>query len=684
MGKTNLVLAGSIGMTLLGGGLLTPSGALGQEAEPAESSHGLQEIVVTARRRDESIQKVPVAITSLSGDAIRQAAIQRVEDLRFLAPSLQISPSPFGNSVPGYTIRGQRQLESLATQDPSVVMYFAEVPMMRPHGTNGSFFDVQSVQVLKGPQGTLFGRNTTGGAVLLTPNRPDDVFGAELTAGVGNHGAYDTGGYLNLPVGDELAVRFAGQLQHRDGYTHDLHDDKDIDQDDIYAVRVGVLWEPADSIDSYTVYERSKRDQASSGWRLHAVNPAGAYSAFPGTVAALQDTLARLDASDWHTVDNDQVALEQAESWSLSNATSFEYRGLTFKNVLGYRSVETFGRFDYDGSAVTVTGSGTGTVSLFNSQNTLDGDQWSEEFQVLGSSFDDRLDWITGAFSFKEENYDDQRSELFGRRANVGTGTNESTSLFAQGTYHFAGIDGLSMTAGYRHTWDDRELISENQIQGLTQPALTCRLRNADGSILDPCRRLTTYQDDAPTYHVRPRIPGRRRHAHVLQLRSRLSLGRPAVARQQCDRGADVRSRNCRRLRNRPENYDGSWLHDAAHQCRCVLLGLSGHPAHDLLHPDRPDDPEHGRAQCRGGHDQGRRARTDVPTNRQSRDFRIRSRRVTASKSPQARARSRHISAMRARSMTRWPMSSARTPFAASAPDSYRRFMPSAITAMRQ
>ena len=286
--------------------------------------------------------------------------------------------------MPGYTIRGQRQLESLATQDPSVVMYFAEVPMMRPHGTNGSFFDVQSVQVLKGPQGTLFGRNTTGGAVLLTPNRPDDVFGAELTAGVGNHGAYDTGGYLNLPVGDELAVRFAGQLQHRDGYTHDLHDDKDIDQDDIYAVRVGVLWEPADSIDSYTVYERSKRDQASSGWRLHAVNPAGAYSAFPGTVAALQDTLARLDASDWHTVDNDQVALEQAESWSLSNATSFEYRGLTFKNVLGYRSVETFGRFDYDGSAVTVTGSGTGTVSLFNSQNTLDGDQWSEEFQVLG------------------------------------------------------------------------------------------------------------------------------------------------------------------------------------------------------------------------------------------------------------------------------------------------------------
>jgi iron complex outermembrane receptor protein len=117
---------------------------------------------------------------------------------------LQISPSPFGNSVPGYTIRGQRQLEALATQDPSVVTYFADVPMMRPHGTNGSFYDLQSVQVLKGPQGTLFGRNTTGGAVLVMPNRPTQEFDAELTAGFGNFGAYNTGGFLNVGAGDTL------------------------------------------------------------------------------------------------------------------------------------------------------------------------------------------------------------------------------------------------------------------------------------------------------------------------------------------------------------------------------------------------------------------------------------------------------------------------------------------------
>jgi len=159
---------------------------------------------VTARRRDESIQEVPVSITSLSGELLQQASVQRAEDIRFLSPSLQISPSPFGNSVPGYTIRGQRQLEALATQDPSVVTYFADVPMMRPHGTNGSFYDLQSVQVLKGPQGTLFGRNTTGGAVLVMPNRPTQEFDAELTAGFGNFGAYNTGGFLNVGAGDTL------------------------------------------------------------------------------------------------------------------------------------------------------------------------------------------------------------------------------------------------------------------------------------------------------------------------------------------------------------------------------------------------------------------------------------------------------------------------------------------------
>ena len=126
-------------------------------------------------------------------------------------PACRVSPTPFGNAVPGYTVRGQRQLEALATQDPSVVMYFADVPMMRPHGTNGAFFDIASVQVFKGPQGTLFGRNTTGGAVLVNPNMPTPNFEGEFGAGFGNYGELSWTGVLNVPVSEKLAVRVAGQ-----------------------------------------------------------------------------------------------------------------------------------------------------------------------------------------------------------------------------------------------------------------------------------------------------------------------------------------------------------------------------------------------------------------------------------------------------------------------------------------
>ena len=205
------------------------------QAQQAEARSLLEEVTVTARRREESNQRVPVAITSVSGDALQNASVQRVEELRFVAPSLQISPTPFGNAVPGYTIRGQRQLESLATQDPSVVVYFADVPMMRPHATNGAFFDIDSVQVLKGPQGTLFGRNTTGGAVLINPKRPTHDFGGEIAVGFGNHGEVNGTGVLNVPAGDTLAIRAAGTIRQSDGYTRNLVNGKMLDEDDNWA-----------------------------------------------------------------------------------------------------------------------------------------------------------------------------------------------------------------------------------------------------------------------------------------------------------------------------------------------------------------------------------------------------------------------------------------------------------------
>src|SRR5262245_24874924 len=106
-------------------GAISPSAAFAQAAPQAKSDAGLDEVVVTARRREESMQSVPVAITALSGEALREQQVQTLEDVRFHAPSFQVSPSPFGSAVPGISIRGQRQLEALITLDPAVGVYFA-------------------------------------------------------------------------------------------------------------------------------------------------------------------------------------------------------------------------------------------------------------------------------------------------------------------------------------------------------------------------------------------------------------------------------------------------------------------------------------------------------------------------------------------------------------------------------
>jgi iron complex outermembrane receptor protein len=467
----------------------------------APAAQALEEVVVTARRREEQIQDVPIAITALSGAALEKGGLTSTEDLRFVAPSLQISPSPFGSSVPGYTLRGQRQLESIATQDPSVMIYFADTAMMRPHGTNGSFYDLANVQVLKGPQGTLFGRNTTGGAVLINPERPNaDGVSGKIGVTVGNYNLRATDGAINLPVTDTVSLRLAGRVEHRDGFTKNLFDGDYVDDADTRSYRVGLLWQPTAALENYTVAQTFKSDNSGQGWRLSAVNPNSAVASFPGVIPTLQSTLSRLDGDDWHTVFNDGDLHEKVDTWNVTNITTWDLGGVTLKNIAGYREVDSDVGMDYDGSPARVISPVAGNLGVFNSINEVDAEQLSNELQVLGTSFDERLEWITGLFWFKEKVFDNQVTELFGRRTNTGTATNESSSVFAQGTWRFS--DEFSVTAGYRHTWDERELVSANQIQPLTQPALGCRLTDANGAALDPCRRVRDYDDNAGTWLV--------------------------------------------------------------------------------------------------------------------------------------------------------------------------------------
>jgi iron complex outermembrane receptor protein len=176
------------------GVLLVSLGASGAQAQPSQSppassdqASALEEVVVTARRRDEALQDVPVSVVAIGQEALQRAGVRDSRDLTLLAPSLNTTSAASRGNVLNYELRGITATDTLLTQDPAVGIYLNEVVQTRPYGLNQQLYDMQSVQVLLGPQGTLFGRNTVGGAILYTTNRPTDEFSGEAAVTFGNY-----------------------------------------------------------------------------------------------------------------------------------------------------------------------------------------------------------------------------------------------------------------------------------------------------------------------------------------------------------------------------------------------------------------------------------------------------------------------------------------------------------------
>lgn len=442
-----VTLAGAVSaMAFLGGTAQAQDGAA---AAPAAANNTSDEgdIIVTARRREERLQDVPVAVTALSGDELQSRSVQQVLDLNRVAPGFTASQGGFGGGVPRFTIRGQVQFEQLISLDPSVGVYFAEVIQARAHGTSAGFFDLASVEVLRGPQGTLFGRNTTGGAVLITPRTATDRFEGYVGATYGNYDTKIVEGAVNIPLTEGLALRLAGRVADRDGYTYSPAADRYFDDEHNQSWRATLRWSPADNFVNTLVLNGYYADEQGTGWRLTGFAPNSAFGARPELVDFVNDAGNRRIAGNESPVHG-----SYANVFGLANTTTFETGGVTFKNIFGYRSVRSRSdNTDFDGSP----------YFIYFAPENLDGSQYSNEFQVLGNALGDRLDWIVGAYYFRESGDQTQRSTIVTIPQDlVRTGfvRNTSKSIFAQGNFDLGFLEGLSLTAGARYTWDNRRL----------------------------------------------------------------------------------------------------------------------------------------------------------------------------------------------------------------------------------
>ena len=227
--------------------------ARAQDASDSESRDQellLQEVVVTARRREERLQDVPIAISAMTAEALERRQILSTEDLDQVVPSMQFTS--YGqlsgnNSAAVVFIRGVGQLDPTPAVDPGVGIYVDDVYMGRAVGGAMDFFDVEDIQVLRGPQGTLFGRNTIGGAVLIDSVTPGDQREGVLRARLGEDSLTEFFGAVTLPLGEGVSARLAAGGRKRDGYVTRVFDGQDLGDDNVVSLRAALRWDLTDN-----------------------------------------------------------------------------------------------------------------------------------------------------------------------------------------------------------------------------------------------------------------------------------------------------------------------------------------------------------------------------------------------------------------------------------------------------
>jgi iron complex outermembrane receptor protein len=431
--------------------------------KPAQKLAQLEEIVVTARRREENINSVPVAITALSGDELRRKNIQTAADLQNYVPSLSVSSSvtrddftfairgmgPTGGSGPGAVLAGG---------GGGVVAYFAEVP------TNaagpGLFYDLENVQVAKGPQGTLFGKNTTGGVILFVPRKPTNDFEGFIEASGGNYNMKSATAAINVPVVDDrLLVRFAAQVQKRDGFTVDrgpIFPGKDYDNRDYWAARLSVVWRPIESVENYTIFSAFHSNEHGDGFVLSAVNPTGPFA------ASLLPILAQQQAAGVRSTALSDDEIDKRYNYGIINTTRWSISDAAqFKNIFSYQVQKWRNSEDVDGTTLILDDLVAPRTGGWHTQVGT----YTEEPQLQGTAFHGNLKWTAGVYYEDGRNIAAQPYEVDVAEGNFvilqsnQTNSEQSRGAYIQTTYDLGavsnGLDGLKLTTGYRYTRDN-------------------------------------------------------------------------------------------------------------------------------------------------------------------------------------------------------------------------------------
>lgn len=507
-----------------------PQSAPGERvtAPPATSQASeLGDIVVTARKTAEKMQDVPIAVTSISGAKLQQQSIMSVQDVQFHVPGFVEYPEAQGGA-PDFAIRGAKQ-QGVSGSQGGVATYLDYVPLSSNYSVVTGTYDMQSVQVLKGPQGTLFGKNTTGGAIIFSPNKPSNKFEGSASAQYGNYNRIDLTGMINLPIAEAVSLRVAGRYVKRDAYIKNVGatgHNGDIDSENNKSFRVSLRMKPSSVITNDTMFDYYHQNQNPGHDRAVGYNAGTICFIYANDcTGGKSKTFERELSLPLRQIDLNTNNINRGTYWGITNVTSLALGTVTVRNIFGYRR----DKLDSDET------SGPVALPVLNGRNNNRQRQITDEIDLIGKAIDNKLDYTLGVYY--ANNVYRQRSdyEIFAPNTNtinpalsflgifspVGGGGGlpqfafpgifvpvspslqlndffiKTKAVFGQITYKF--VDKLSLTVGARYN-QDKTAFESQQFKGYTDGSRTARACNIlsyaePSELIGPCqvRRERTF-----------------------------------------------------------------------------------------------------------------------------------------------------------------------------------------------
>ena len=429
-------------------------------AIPASAYAQIDEIVVEARKTEENLQDVPVSVSAYTGDFFRQSGFAEFADISELTPNFDVQEDGVqGALFSNLTIRGQSALNAQLNADQAVGIVVNGAPITRGTNLFSNLFDVEQIEVLKGPQGTLFGKNTTGGTVIIRTVAPKlGEFSGYGEIDLGNHERRDFEAVVNIPFGETFAIRLGAAHTNRDNFGSGIRV-TGADDD------VGFLTGRPFADDNEEFYRGSALFQPNENFSFRLNADYHEVDERPSIQRVLNDGILTLPFDPplvipiaFSTPDTGDVFLSsdiqlsdpvlQAEEFNINATVEYDFGNVLLESITSYREQDSNSTSNFAAAAL-----------IFNGQ---DSDLFAQELRFSGQSFNDRLQWQTGVFFSNEDGTD---LDDVGGSGQITAVENQTIAGFIQGT--FALTDRLNLTAGTRYTSEDRAIA---QIASNTEP----------------------------------------------------------------------------------------------------------------------------------------------------------------------------------------------------------------------